>query len=266
MWNMKFPAFAAVFACALAASPAFATTIYDSTLAVPAGGTTSVYFNPNSSDGDWTVDTESDGIELGLRSALGFGSNGSTGSLITPVGDTYTVPTGGSYQTAWDFEFSIDLDPSTYSGGTGLDFSQVNTLLTMTDLTTEAQVFSVGAFDTLVGGYEVGTESGNSTPLVGQSLTGTVWAYQAAFNGYFGPNPVDPNSTDQYQFTLNVTSKSGGALLASDTILVDPATPEPSTWLLLASGLGAVFVFRSRQARRPSGLAERTVSANPSAA
>jgi len=169
-------------------------------------------------NGDFTVDREANGVELGLRAAIRFVGP------ITPTGNVYSAPTGtsGGGVALWNFEFSVD------SG------SLVGTTATLTISDNFSHSFSFSP-----------TAYGDNTN------TGTS-GYQNSENlGFFPLNFLllfDPNIANTYRFDL--TLNSGPTQDATVEMLVNvAAVPEPSTWAMMILGFAGVgfMAYRRKQ-------------------
>jgi hypothetical protein len=228
---------------------------FDSGLASP--DTTAVNNTTNPSwyngsgqpQGGFTVDSEN-GIEIGLRAVI------RQGPQIDSSTNTYFVPSGpestsngslanNATRAAWNYDFSIDLQPN----GVGtLDFNDITALLTVTDLTT-SQSGSVDPLSVAFAGDTVGfgNPAGTTSSHDG-SATGSDYSAENSQNPIFSNFPVagyNFGNGDEYQFNLQITDNSTSQVLASDTIDV-VVTPEPSTFILLGGGCLALFLFRRR--------------------
>jgi hypothetical protein len=213
------------------------TITYNSTLAIPTGGTSSVYFGTGNSDGAWTVDTESNGIELALRGAIRYQGP------ITPNGtpdSNYIAPSGTSNKNAayWNFEYSIDLNPT--GSGSTLDFSQVTETLTVQDLTDPTR--SILTFNPVGNGVDGPSDDAKVGNIAAQNSENIKF-----FNSILA-NPFNLNANDTYQISLSV-SNVNGAPLAFDSITVSATAPEPSSWLLLAAGAATCGMMLHRRKR-----------------
>jgi len=208
--------------------------------------------------GGWTVVT-GNGIEVGLRAKLR-----QSNTVIATGNDVYNVPSGlqpgTNNRAAWNYEYSIDLQPNgvgTYALGDILN----NTYLTVTDLTT-SQTNTVLLKNMAGDNSGFGTPGGttcadrlNQSAVAGCGSTATAVQFAAGYglqnseNPIFGNFPLtgyNPNAADDYQFTLSV-GLNGGSVLGSDTIQVDVA-PEPF-FLLPLAGIGALLVVFARRRR-----------------
>lgn len=210
--------------------------------------------------GGWTVDTNN-GIELGLRAKY------RQGGVIDSSTNLYTVPSGPETaatgqglvpnRAAWNYEFAIDLRP----GGVGsLTLGAITTSLTIADLTTGKSVTGDPLAywnDNSLIGTAVSTGSTLNDKHTGQLATDYAaqnsenpsfgdFPLTAAFNGSGGAfgEQFNMDAADLYRFTLTV--KQGNTQLAQDVIDVQ-VTPEPSTFVLLFAGAGALLYFKRRQ-------------------
>jgi hypothetical protein len=180
------------------------------------------------SNGQFTLDQEADGVETGLRASI----RGGGGGPITPIPGTnfYDAPTGtGANGVAlWNIDYSINT--GTMTGLTAL--------LTITD-----------------GGNTV-----SFNPLsISDNTINTVGAEQNSENltfGFLSALNFDPNADAIYMFDLTLTNAATGALVSSVQIEVD-AVPEPSTWAMMILGFcGLGFMaYRRKQNSAALGLA-----------
>jgi hypothetical protein len=261
---MKRIALAAIFALISGILPAVAEVVtYDASLVSPdtnpIGPTNLSWYNGSGNaavQGGWTV-ANGNGIELGLGAILR-----QVNGVIDEPNGTYYVPPGievnppaqttNPARDAWNYQFSIDLNP----GGTSTTLTlnqvtaslQVTNLNTLTTFTFDPTALTDDSGFGTAGGMTLFNASsqasrGNVAPL------GTEWGAQNSQNPLFGGfAPVmayDMNAADTYRIDLNVYLKSNNSLLASDTIDV-VVTPEPSTFALLAIGGLAVYFLRRR--------------------
>jgi hypothetical protein len=172
------------------------------------------------SNGHFTVDTEANGVELGLRASL------RKVGLITPTGNLYIAPAGTKDGLAiWNFEFSVN--PGSLTG--------THSLLTITG---PGGAF---AFDPKV--------IWDNTPIGGP-------LYQNSENLNFPLFPglnFNPNVSGVYTFDLKL-------LTANDQVLADVsiqvnAVPEPSTWAMLILGFAGIGFMAYRRKMQPAALA-----------
>jgi hypothetical protein len=223
-----------LFLAVFAALPANASTTFYTSLVSPTSNpaTPGCYYGTGCANAGFTV--SSDGTtELGLSALLRY---------IGPapaVGNDYTVPIGLLKGYAiWDYSFSIDTRPNGVGSATLSDYTY---LLTLTDLTTSA----TNSFNPLSIPDDAVYGQGGVTTGVGSPTT--EWGAQNAENLSFpgvGLVGFNPYATDSYQVTLS--EFSGSTLVNSDTIRVDAATPEPSTFFLFGSGL-ILLTFAARK-------------------
>jgi hypothetical protein len=237
------------------AMPAFAGTVYNTSLATPnlLGASPSelpngsFYNGTGNGQGGFavTTDTGGTGIELGLSAVLAFVSP------LTPVGNSglYIVPTGtgSNGHATWDYEFSIDLNPGGTAGG--LTFADISTAsLTITDVTNPAS----GSYNpTLLPDDATYGSNGNAVPTSAHTsgVLSADWGAQNAESLSFGFPAIgfNPWDGDTYQITLSVTTDAAnGSDTVSDTITVQ-AVPEPASMALLGSGMIALGALRRRR-------------------
>ncbi|KRR27863.1 hypothetical protein CQ14_08465 [Bradyrhizobium lablabi] len=173
------------------------------------------------SNGHFTVDSEDNGVELGLRASLRFIGP------ITPTGNLYIAPAGNSSGKAlWNFEFSVN--PGSLTG--------THSLLTITGPGGSL------AFDPII--------IGDNTPIGGP-------LYQNSENLGFaflgGPINFNPNVSGVYTFDLKLFSAENRQL--ADVSIQVNAVPEPSTWAMLILGFAGVGFMAYRRKSRPAALA-----------
>ena len=175
------------------------------------------------SNGHFTVDTETNGVELGLRAAIRFQG------AVTPTDNVYFVPAGiGTPGKAlWNFEFSVNR---------GL-YLNTHSVLTITG--------------------PGGASSTYNLQLIGDNTPGAGPLYQNSENLGFGflggPIGFDPNAIGLYTFDLALFS-SANALLGDVTIQVN-AIPETSTWAMLILGFAGIGFMAYRRKSQPAAIA-----------
>ena len=217
-------------------SGAMADITYDASLATPPGWYNGTSPNPN---GGFTVDTESNGIEVGLRAKLRQNPN-----VINSSTNVYQVPAGSEpgvpARAAWNYEFSINLGKSGYT----LAGIQDSTL-TIQDITTNgtAQTVNLLTYWTDNTGY-------NGSTTDAKALLTDIGA-QNSENPTFGDFPLHGSynefAPDTYRFTLLVKDDNNGdAVLATDSIDVTVAPLPSSLWagIALMGGLGIVVATK----------------------
>jgi hypothetical protein len=146
---------------------------------------------------------------------------------------------GGGSAALWDFAFSVNTgtDPlSAYTYNIGI--------------TNDTTHVPLSGDPTGLGNAQVG-----ASPCAACAYNGANDGMQNAENLGFSflsvPLNFDSNAADNYTITLTATPVTGGAA-STVSINVDAETPEPSSLLLLGTGLLglAVIVFRKT---RPTG-------------
>jgi hypothetical protein len=173
------------------------------------------------SNGNFTVDTEADGVELGLRASLRFVGP------ITPTGNIYTAPAGNSSGKAlWNFEFSVN--PGSLVG--------THSLLTIT-----------GPGGVLAFNPQLILDN---TPIGGPLYQNSE---NLAFAFLGGPINFNPNASGLYTFDLKLFSAND--LLLGDVSIQVNAVPEPSTWAMLILGFAGIGFMAYRRKLRPAVLA-----------
>ncbi|MEH2614480.1 hypothetical protein V1293_006769 [Bradyrhizobium sp. AZCC 1693] len=174
------------------------------------------------SNGHFAVDTEADGVELGLRASIRFVGP------ITPTGNLYIAPVGSTPpgRALWNFEFSVN--PGSLLG--------THSLLTITG---PGGSF---AFNPAI--------IPDNTPLGGP-------LYQNSENLGFaflgGPISFNPNASGIYTFDLKLFSADDRQL--GDVSIQVNAVPEPSTWAMLILGFAGIGFMTYRRKSRPAVLA-----------
>jgi hypothetical protein len=164
----------------------------------------------------FTVSTQN-GIELGLAAQ----PRGASLPAVTDEGNgTYLATTGTSSGRAlWNFDFSIDANPT--NAGTGT-LAGLEATLSVTGPNGLSGSFN--ALNPALGNVGVGNVPSTTLAQNSENMT---------FNLFGAPIGFDPNLAGTYTFTLNVSSVTG-APLATDTINVDVSSvPLPS-----AAGMG----------------------------
>ena len=171
------------------------------------------------SNGHFAVDTEANGVELGLRASIRFVGP------ITPTGNLYIAPVGNSSGKAlWNFEFSVN---------TG-SLVGTHSLLTITGPS------GTFAFD---------------PTLIGDNTPGGGPLYQNSENLGFSIFPglnFNPNVSGIY--TLDLKLISADNQLLGDVSIQVSAVPEPSTWAMLILGFAGIGFMAYRRKSRPAVL------------
>jgi PEP-CTERM motif len=175
------------------------------------------------SNGQFTLDQEADGVELGLRASV----RGGGGGPITPITGTnfYDASTGTAGGRAlWNIDYSVNTGSMT-----GL-----TALLTISD-----------------GGNTV-----SFNPLsISDNMTNTIGAEQNSENltfGFLSPLNFDPNADAIYTFDLTLIDAATGKLVSSVQVEVS-AVPEPSTWAMMVLGFcGLGFMAYRRKQNGPA--------------
>ena len=238
---------------ALGVGVAHAGTVYDTTLASPNGNpvvanqtstsNTSWFNGSGNPQGGFTVVTDDNtGIELGLRAKL----RGSA-TIYDSADGTYIFTTGTSGgRAAWNYEFSIDMDPG-HAGSLTLANIFKATLTVKDNSTNVSQAIPLPTYFGDNSGYgnaSVATNVGKHEPQ-----TSSDWVAQNSENLSFADSPLagdfNPWYGDSYTFTLSVYTSPSTSV--SDSITVD-AVPEPATLSMLSVGLfGLIGARRKRR-------------------
>lgn len=174
------------------------------------------------SNGHFAVDTEDNGVELGLRASIRFVGP------ITPTGNLYIAPVGSTPpgRALWNFEFSVN-------PGSLLN---THSLLTITG--------PGGSF-----AVDPTTYFGGNKPDGGPF-------YQNSENLGFAIFPglnFNPNVSGIYTLDLKLFSAENRQL--GDVSIQVNAVPEPSTWAMLILGFAGIGFMAYRRKSRPAVLA-----------
>ncbi len=217
----------------LIASPAFAVPAlsYDQTLASP--GWFDGTGNPN---GGFTVATDN-GVLLAMRAKNRFDPN-----VVHTSSNVYTLYTGAGTNpllALWNFEYDINVDPTSSSG---LTLGAVTATLSISVNSVLAGTLNPMAV--AAGAGQITDDSlWNGAKTSGVASYATAWIAQNSENlGFFG-NGFDPNQPAVYDITLTVSGQTG--VLDSLTIEVN-AVPEPASAALLAMGALGLGALRRR--------------------
>jgi len=215
-----------------------ATTTYDANLVAPG-----VYNGTGNPNGGFTIANDS-GIEVGLRAK--YRNNGAV--IDSPTNNYYVVPgaqtnatSGGNgaaaNRSAWNYEFSINLNPTGAASGY-LTLNDIVAMMTISDTHGHTNTVNALTYWTDNAGY-------NGVKNAAFTNAGTDYGAQNSENPNFADFPLasfyNMNAADTYTFTLDVQNQAG-ASLASDTINVT-VVPVPASALsgaALLAGLGLV--------------------------
>jgi hypothetical protein len=171
------------------------------------------------SNGAFTLDQETGGIELGLRASI----RGGGGGPVTPGAgtDIYNVPGGTKGGLAlWNYDFSINPGD-------------------LTNFTAKLTITGDG-------------QSSSLNPLAfGDNATNSLGAKQNSENmgfGLFGGFNFNPNVDTTYTFDLTLTN-AAGQVVSTDEIQV--SVPEPSTWAMMIIGFFGLGLMAYRRKETP---------------
>jgi hypothetical protein len=171
------------------------------------------------SNGHFTVDTEANGVELGLRASLR-----KIGAITPTAGNLYLAPVGTKDGLAlWNFEFSVN--PGTLQG--------THSLLTITG---PGGTF---AFEPKL--IPDNAPSGGTFYQNSENLAFAFLGSQLNFN---------PNASGTYIFDLKLLDANDQVL--GDVWIQVNAIPEPSTWAMLILGFAGIGLMAYRRKPRPA--------------
>jgi hypothetical protein len=180
------------------------------------------------SNGNFTIDTETDGAILGLRAAVRF-----VGAITPNGGNTnvYTAPIGfgtgaGAGAALWNFEYSYD--PGTMTG----------TVTTLTISDNHGNNFGIPLF-LFPDNTSAGTAQQNSENI-------SFFPFDLA--------PFNPTVPAIYSIDLAMTSATGSPIGSVDIQVNVGAVPEPSTWAMMVLGFAGIGAMTYRR-RKTAALA-----------
>jgi hypothetical protein len=231
---------------------AAAITIFDANLVTPPGW----YDGTGNPNGGFTV-TVNNGVELGLRAKYRQNANviDTPTNVYSVVAGPQTAATSGgaasATHAAWNYEFSINLQPGGADGSSGLTLSAIsgNSFITIQDLTAGTTSGPISLFGTFAGDDSFFGPSGKQAETAGEFATD--WGAQNSENPVFGNFviPFNENAADYYRISLAVGTSAG--LLDSGSIDVSVAgatatTPEPTSLVLFGSVFLGLAMFGRR--------------------
>jgi hypothetical protein len=233
MTRIGLAALAALTLFALAPVAHADTLLYNASLVNPPG----IYFGTGIANDGFTIDTNNN-VELGLSAEDRFAGP------ITPTGNVYGVPLGGSSHggSAWGIILSLNLQAS----GGALVLGGVDAVLSLTDTATGFHItipdfLALVADNTCYGALGVDTACTNATDFGVQN------AEPGSLMMSLGDTSFSDLAPDTYIITVAVygcnTAGCESNLLATDTIELD-TVPEPGTITLLGGALVALGALR----------------------
>jgi hypothetical protein len=226
--------FAAAVTAATVAAPAARAAVVDNANLISPG----VYFGSGNGalPQEFTVNTEG-GIEIALRAHLSpnFGNAGAAPAQLVPVGNTYFVPLGDTF----NFDYSVN----PFAGQSAVPLNGVTALLTINDLANGKSA----SFDPSAIGDNRHPPDGTNDPTAYQN------SERISF-GFLFPN-YNPNQNDTFSITLalsGVPTIPGGQLSVDEFVQIGSGVPEPSTWAMMILGFAAIAFMTFRRQNKTS--------------
>jgi hypothetical protein len=181
---------------------------------------------------EFTVNTDG-GIEIALRAHLspGFGTAGGAPTQLVPIGNTYFVPSGDT--------FNIDYSVNPFVGQSAISLAGVTTSLTIHDAVNGGTI----TLDPSKIGDNAHPPASANDPTAYQNSERINFGF--LFPGY------NSNQNDTFSVTLDLTGVPGipgGDLSVEEFVQVGSGVPEPSTWAMMVLGFAGVgFVAYRRR-------------------
>lgn len=220
-------------AAALVTSPLSAQTLLNDTFNTENGGNSALNY---SSFANWTVNGQVDLVKNGDFGISCFGGNGLCVDLDGSSGPGWIMSQYFSFNAGQKMKFSMQLSGNQRSL---TDFDDVELNLMFAAPTTFGNYMGTGGWNGITGYFGIPTTNVSIGPVSVAGNAGfSLWTFE-----------FEALTSGSVQYTLGSSSADNVGPIA-DNIMVErtTVTPEPSTWAMLAFGMGAVgFAARRRQ-------------------